>query len=91
MVRGVESLGNVALDQDVRNQRQALEGKCQYKKVRTCSGREEARPVRPCRLDAGTRLDGRGALSPHEWPKGVDLARCTFRIDADALPGIFIV
>jgi hypothetical protein len=44
MVCGVESLGNVALNQDVRNQRQALEGKCQYKKVRTCSGREEDDP-----------------------------------------------
>jgi hypothetical protein len=43
MFCGVESLGNVALNQDVRNQRQALEGKRPYKKLKTCSGREEAR------------------------------------------------
>jgi hypothetical protein len=54
MVCGVESLSNVALNKDVRNQRQAPEGKCQYNKVRTCPGREEARnrSARPFRLDA---------------------------------------
>ena len=66
MVCGVESLSNVALNKDVRNQRQAPEGKRQYKKVRTCSGREEVRnrPVRRYRLDAGSCLDARGASFP---------------------------
>ena len=66
MVCGVESLGNVALNQDVRNQRQALEGKCRYSQVARVN------------LDEGCRRTGyarRGDPRRRGNPKDNDFAR----------------